>query len=287
MATRRWLVRILAGLLLVAVCVRLGMWQLDRNEQRSERNEIIHSSAVAEPVPVETLSSPDTEFEPNHEWRHVAVTGRYDPDHQFLLRLRPLDGQRGVHVITPLILSSGDALLVNRGFYRSDENIPDVPPPPGGTVEALARLRSTEDSRDAGDPADGLIRSVNVAEIAETLPYSVHPAWAEIIEPVDDDLIAIPEPEVDAGPHLSYAIQWFIFAVIGVTGFVLLIRTEAKGRRDPGEPGDTGAHAAPPGAGPSSESERPAGGAPTLRPTGDDAHSREHTPDKGQHPANL
>ncbi|WP_162448943.1 SURF1 family cytochrome oxidase biogenesis protein [Phytoactinopolyspora mesophila] len=262
MVTRRWLIRILAGLLLVAVCVRLGLWQLDRNEHRSERNEVIHSSADAEPVPVETLSSPGAEFDADHEWRHVEVRGTYDANHEFLLRLRPLDGQRGVHVITPLVLSSGEAILVDRGFFTSNENIPEVPPPQEGDVELLARLRSTEDSREAGDPAGGLLRAVNVAEIAEVLPYPVHQAWAEAIEPVEDDLIAIPGPTADAGPHLSYAIQWFIFAVIGITGFVLLIRTEARARREPDAAGAAPEAPADPGADPSQQ--QTAGRTPAL-----------------------
>ncbi|WP_158542896.1 SURF1 family protein [Phytoactinopolyspora halophila] len=232
LATRRWLIRILAGIVLIVACVRLGMWQLDRDDERSARNDVIEDNASAAAVHPGELLDPAEPFDPEDEWRQVEVRGQYDAEHELVLRLRPLEGERGVRVITPLITETGTALLVNRGFYPSAEQIPEAPPPPDGDVEVVARLRASEDGEDVGgDLAAGHIRYVNVADIAEALPYPVYPAWAEAVSPIDDELVALPPPEVDPGPHLSYAIQWFIFAVIGVGGFVLLVRAEARERR--------------------------------------------------------
>ncbi|NEE04225.1 SURF1 family protein [Phytoactinopolyspora halotolerans] len=240
--SRRWLVRTLAGILLVLVCVRLGMWQLDRNEERSARNDIIEANEQAPPATLEEVLGPDPtsgQLDESEQWRSVEVRGRYDTEHELLLRLRPLEGRRGFHVITPLVTDDGTAILVDRGFYVSDDDDPDAPAPPAGEVTVAARLRGTEDQRDAGDVAGGHIRYVNVEQIAEAVPYPLVPAWAEAVEPAGDDLLALPQPEADPGPHLSYALQWFIFAVVGVTGFVLLIRAEAKGRGP--EPTDSAA----------------------------------------------
>lgn len=242
LATRRWLVRTLAGLLLVVVCVRLGLWQLDRNDERSARNELIAANTGAAPVALDELVPADGTMNDADEWRQVEVRGTYDSEHQLLLRLRPLgNGQskHGVHVITPLVTAAGAAILVDRGFLPSSDDEPDVPPPAPGTVEEVVRLRVPEDSDTRGDPAAGLIRFVNVGEIADTMPFPLYPAWAEASEPTEG-LVALPVPEPDSGPHLSYAFQWFIFAVVGVTGFVLLIRAEAKGRAaDAGDPAHT------------------------------------------------
>jgi cytochrome oxidase assembly protein ShyY1 len=66
--------------------------------------------------------------------------------------------------------------------------------------------------------------------------------WLELVDqdpPADGSLALVPPPELESGPHLSYAIQWFAFAVIGIGGFILLIRAEAKVRRQDAEsPGD-------------------------------------------------
>lgn len=232
LATRRWLVRTVAGLLLVVVFVRLGLWQLDRNEERAQRNETVEANVDASAVPLEELLPSDEPFDAGDEWRPVQVRGRYDVDQQLLLRLRPLDGEPGVHVVTPLVTASGAALLVDRGFYPTAEQVPeDVPLPPAGDIRLTARLRVTEEQDVGADLSRGLVRSMNVDGIGQVLPHEVYPAWAEAVDPVDSALVAIPRPTPDAGPHLSYAVQWFIFAIVGVTGFVFLVRAEAKGRR--------------------------------------------------------
>lgn len=260
--------RTLAGVVLVLVCIRLGIWQLDRNEQRSERNGRIEANSVTEPVPIDDLLPGSDPLPAAHEWRQVTIEGSYDPDHEFLLNLRPLDGESGVHVVTPLVTAEGTAVLVDRGFVAVDgpaTERPDVSTPPSGRVEVTGRLRVSEEGRGTGGSlADGAVRFVDVDELAADLPYPLYGGWTELVDqqpPADDQLQPIPSPEIDAGPHLSYAIQWFLFACVGLGGFVLLIRAEARGRRqlaagdqlaagepgdEPGEPGESGT-SVPPG----------------------------------------
>jgi hypothetical protein len=45
-------------------------------------------------------------------------------------------------------------------------------------------------------------------------------------------------PEPSAGPHRPYAIQWFLFAVIAIGGWVMLLRAAAG--ESPGDQGDQG-----------------------------------------------
>lgn len=243
LASRRWLVRTLAGLLLVAVCFRLGLWQLDRNEERTSNNGIIETNVAADSVAVDELTTPGESLDADDQWRTVRITGSYDPEHEVSLRLRPVGGVHGVHAITPLVTEGGDAVLVDRGFVetenRTDDQV-DLPPPPSGTVTVEARVRESEVGNGTGADSSGqTIRHVDVEAIADTMPYPLYGAWAERIDqdPAPaEDLRAIPPPQTESGPHLSYAVQWFIFAVIGVGGFVLLIRAEARGRREAAEP---------------------------------------------------
>lgn len=238
----RWLIRTVAGVLLVLLCVRLGIWQLDRNEQRSAHNAVIEKNIGADPVPLGDVATPGSPVDAADEWRPIAVTGHYDADHQLTLRLRPVDGRRGVHAITPLVTADGAALLIDRGFLPTSEDRPELPPPPSGEVAVTARLRQSEDGRGTGgDPATGAIRYLWIDGIADALPYPVFGGWAELISAnpsASDELEAIPPPEIDAGNSLSYAIQWFLFAVVGVCGFVLLVRAEVRGRH--GSPAKTG-----------------------------------------------
>lgn len=233
---RKWIARVAVGLLLVLVCVRLGMWQLDRNEQRSARNAVIEANAGAEPAPLDELIQPGQRLDPADQWRSVEISGRFDADNELLLRLRPVDGQRGVHALTPLVTASGAAVVIDRGFLPggdADGEV-DVPDPPTGDVTVIARLRPSEAAGAGGEPTDGAVRRVDLDALGETLPYPLYGAWGELVsqQPAATGLQPVPPPESEAGPHLSYAIQWFLFAAVGVGGFIVLFRTERREQDD-------------------------------------------------------
>lgn len=236
---RRWLPVALGILAVVMLCVVAGRWQLDRHEQRVERNDALTTAAAAAPVPVDglltTTPAPETA-----EWRQVRAVGRYDADAQLVVRLRPREGQAGGHVLTPLVTAGGAALLVDRGFVPQQDSagvVPDAPAPPGGEVEVVARVRLSEVGRGTGgDPATGTVRYVDVAALAESLPYPLYGAWAELVEqepPAEQPPELLPPPVAEQGPNLAYAFQWFFFAVVAVVGGVLLLRSEARGGRRP------------------------------------------------------
>lgn len=239
LASRRWLLRLLAGIVLVVAFVRLGIWQLDRNEERAARNAVIETNSQRDPVPIGDVLQTAVPVAADEVWTRIRATGRYDVDHQLIIRLRPLDGQPGVHVLTPLVTEGGEALLVDRGFVPqagSPTVPPDIPEPPAGEVEVIGRVRASEEGRGTGgEPATGAIRYVDVDDIAATLDYPVFGAWVELIDEQPPPAVApvrVPEPTLDAGPHLSYAVQWFLFACIGIAGFVILARAESRFRRE-------------------------------------------------------
>lgn len=236
--TRRWAVRFLTGIVLAVAFVALGLWQLDRNEQRQARNTVVETNMDREPVPAAEVLSTERLAEPDDRWTPVRITGTYDHANQLVVRLRPLQGQSGVHVLTPLVTDGGAAVLVDRGFVpsRGDAEVPEVPAPASGTVEVTGRVRLSETGRGTGgDPDSGAIRYIDVQALAGAMPYPLYGGWVALAEQRPspaDGLEPLPPPEIDAGPHLSYAIQWFAFAVIGVGGFVLLVRTEARLRQE-------------------------------------------------------
>jgi cytochrome oxidase assembly protein ShyY1 len=167
----------------------------------------------------------------------VSVRGEFDDSAQVLLRLRQVEGRSGVHVLTPLVPDDGPAVLVDRGFIASGSSTQsiDVPPPPTGTVEVVGRLHRSEAGRGSGLDADTTppsIRFVDLAPLAQEQGLDLAPVWVESIEPLPDDLVAVPAPTLSAGPSLIYAVQWFLFAIIAVGGFVVLARRESRTAAD-------------------------------------------------------
>lgn len=245
--SRTWLPRILFGVVLVAVFVRLGIWQLDRHDERVAHNDIVVENTETPAMPLGDLLEPGEDLTAADEWTTVSITGRYDPEHELALRLRPIDGVRGVHHVVPLVDASGAALLLDRGLLPDMQGAePQFPMPTSGEVEVTARLRMSEVGRGTGgDPAQGAIRYLDLDAIEQVMPYPLYGAWGEVVtESPDarDGLTAPPAPETGSGPHLSYALQWFVFAVVGVGGFILLARTETRpqppGRTSADGPGD-------------------------------------------------
>jgi cytochrome oxidase assembly protein ShyY1 len=237
LTSRQWVVRIIAGLILATAFVFLGLWQLDRNEQRQARNAAVQAALDRPPVPIEDVLSVGQPVADGDEWRTVQVSGQYESDGQLALRLRPQGGQAGIHVVTPLVTDTGAVVLVDRGFVAtSGADVPGLPAPPAGEVEVIGRVRSSEDGGSrTGDPASGMIRYVDLDVLGAAMEGPLYGGWLELVEqvpPADGSLALVLPPELESGPHLSYAIQWFAFAVIGIGGFILLIRAEARVRRE-------------------------------------------------------
>jgi cytochrome oxidase assembly protein ShyY1 len=233
----RWL-RMLAGAILASTaCVFLGIWQLHRFEHKHAGNDLItHNLAVA-PVPPSRLLHVGHGLDPADQWRRVRVTGRYDAAHQLLVRNRPVDGEYGYLVLTPLVQERGPALLVDRGFVPAGQTAarPDrMPVAPTGPVTVVARLRVSEAPAGGAAPPRGQVTRIDVPAIAETLPYPTYGGFAELVHQSPAPpraLISIRAPQLSDGPHLAYMVQWWLFAFAPPVGFVVLARREAADRR--------------------------------------------------------
>ncbi|GHC92601.1 SURF1-like protein [Nocardiopsis terrae] len=237
---------------LVPAFVWLGFWQLDRAEMRSAAVDLQRDNVAADPVPVGELASVGGDVDPADRWRTVEATGTWDPEHEVLLRNR--DGSRGVgfHVLTPLVTEDGTGLLVNRGWIERGENAkdtPDAPPLPEGTVEVTGRLQFGETEENTGlhnreGMPEGQIMFVDVDMLAEELPYPIYGGYVELTgqDPVPDpapERVALQEE--DTGMSASYAVQWWVFAVVAVVGWVVLIRRELRDARSGAAGGEAGA----------------------------------------------
>jgi surfeit locus 1 family protein len=204
-----------------AGCIRLGFWQLDRRQERRQRNAIVAERMKASPVPVGTL----TEDTSTIRFRRVRVSGQPDFEHEFLLTLRGHNGSPGVDVITPFRVAGTDtAILVNRGWIYS----------PDGMTAELARWREPDTAFtgyvelfDTGSSSDSVrrngIRRMSYDAIARTLPYPIRTfyvvATADSTPPGGTKgVVRLALPALDEGPHMSYAFQWFAFGTIALVG---------------------------------------------------------------------
>ena len=227
----------MAVAVLVVVMVLLGLWQLRRLDEKRDLKATIEARQELPAAPVEAAAAAIEA----QEHRTVTAIGRYDDDGTFIVENRTFNSASGAWVLTPLVLDDGRAVVVNRGFLGYDERGEISPtPPPSDDVRVEGVLLAGEERGRFGaeDPADGdrpVLARVDLAQVAELVPYDVLPAYVQRVssEPEEasdgpPDLVALGRPEPSEGPHLSYAVQWFTFTTIAVAGYGLLLRRVAR-----------------------------------------------------------
>lgn len=220
---------------LAAVFVNLGEWQLRRLAERETRNATTISNNQAPVQPYQQVF--DRVITDADQWLRVTATGTFDGDHQFVVRNRNNGDHRGYEVVTPLRTASG-TVLVDRGFVAlpPGTGMPTTaPPPPSGEVTVLGHVRRNEQGRSgAVTPAAGTVRLINSDALQPVLGYPVANGYLSAIEitpPQAGEFVPIALPELSSGPHFWYAMQWFMFAGIGVFGIVIFIRSDLRDRR--------------------------------------------------------
>jgi surfeit locus 1 family protein len=229
--TRSGVLATLAVFAAVAVCVRLGVWQLDRRAERAVRNAVVAERGAAEPLALAAVPRDTAEL----TYRRATLAGTADPAGTIVLAGRSRGGAPGVHVLTPVRIQGG-AVLVNRGW---------LPAPDAATVD-LDAVRREGPVRVEGillpfpDVAihargeSGFRRTwfrMDGAAIRGQYPYAVAPLYLSAAGPFEPaggdgaggDPLPPDPPSLDPGPHLSYAVQWFSFAAIFLVGWAILL----------------------------------------------------------------
>lgn len=222
MLRKRDLAGAILALSLAALFVRLGFWQLHRLGERRARNAQIRAARALPPIelPLRHLD-PDALRD-----RRATAHGIYDYPQERVWTARTFQGVPGVALLTPLRLTDGAAVFVDRGWAPSADarHIDAARYREGDSVVVTGLLLPAP--RDRGDVDPALLR--------DSVPYPVLP----VVIQLDDTAAPHPAgtarwrtPPLDDGPHLSYAIQWFSFATIGVVGTIVVLRKTAKSSR--------------------------------------------------------
>ena len=247
------------ALIIAAVCIRLGLWQLDRLDERRAENARIAAGIGEDPVGMEAVGIDSS----RSRALRVRLRGEYDFDNEIVLINRSRDGSPGVNILTPVRIPGRDtAVIVNRGWvYSADgatidaqrwrepvtaEGVAYVSWLPTGAAALGGGTVRRSESHAATRRASRAEREV----IATMVPYPIAPYQLVLLDsaaidnagaayggagigpmgtgaPVDRTRpVRIPLPALDEGPHKSYAMQWFAFAAIALIGTVAVAHRE-------------------------------------------------------------
>lgn len=228
-AFRPRIVPTLAAAALIALTTWLGLWQLDRAQQKRERQALLEARVADSPV---RLTGPGPTAQ-ELLFRRVEARGRWNAAGQVFLDNQVHDGRAGFHVVTPLVLEgSRSAVLVNRGWIARDASYPHAPkvPPPEGEVRVagLATLPPARFLELSADAVTGEVwQNLSIDRYRSVMHADILPVVV-LADAPGPGLAAVHEtPDAGVAKHQEYALTWFSLAA---TAFVLWVVLNVRRR---------------------------------------------------------
>jgi len=243
--SRRWWWSTLVMLIAVGVMIRLGLWQLDRLAERRASNTHILTMQAATILDVNTVESPqDLEM---MEFRAATASGSFVFEYQVALQnqywgIKDGPAEYGYHLLTPLVLNNGQAILVDRGWIPGSYTDPaswrifDEP----GSVTVIGILRLSQDKAEMGSLSTGEIVTgaqrdfwvlPDLAGIGSQLPFDLLSVYLQQAPMESDDDLpykVLPALEISEGSHLGFALQWFFYASLVFFGYPVYLRKRSN-----------------------------------------------------------
>jgi cytochrome oxidase assembly protein ShyY1 len=219
----------------------LGLWQLDRHRDRQDLDGRISARLVAEPKLLGELVATHGSDPGDLALRRVIVDGAYLTEDEVIWQARTRSGASGHDVLTPLQTQEG-VIIVDRGWVPIDVDGPPVvgAEPPAGVVrvEGIILEGQTRGSFGPVDPTEGTLERISRVDLARLQRQVEGPLARFYVQlasqtpPQEGGMpLAQIEPVAGSGPpHLSYAVQWFVFAAVALVGYPILLWLTARRR---------------------------------------------------------
>lgn len=218
---------------LLLVLLRLGIWQLDRAEEKQQ--VLDHFQHMAQMPALSLLPDKSSQRNSIHN-RKLILRGHFLATQSFLHDNQIYQGKVGYHVLTPFVdQASGRVVLVNRGWvampYLRRDILPDTAVSADevtihGTIYLPFEEAISFDVQGAvGQDWPKVIQTIKPQELSGVLQHELMPYWVLLDENVQGlgdykrewQLIAAPPEQ-----SISYAMQWFTMAGVLVILYIVL-----------------------------------------------------------------
>ena len=232
----RWTTWFLVAVLFAAACVVLASWQLDRRDVAVSKIERMVENYDKPAISIAEVSGLSLEAVTAFEWTPVEISGKYLVDDELLVRNRPIAGQPGFLQIIPFRLSTGEVVMIERGWIQADSDLApaSVMTPSSEAKTVTARIRLGEPNPNRESPK-GFATSLHLESLSELFENQIETQfYLRLISETPGESSSpqpLSQPVLDEGNHLSYAVQWIIFALMGFYALFWAIRQEREYRR--------------------------------------------------------
>ena len=212
--------------LLASVCtISLGNWQTRRAQDKQDLAARVERAGRAAPLTVSGAAKPAIDL----AFRRLTARGEFLPQYTILLDNKVHRGRPGYFVVTPLRLADGSMhLLVNRGWVAARErreDLPAVSTPAGEVVVDGLGLEHAPRVLSAGEgvPVGKVWQNLTLEGFSTWSGIALQPVFLQQHSELSDGLVrAWPKADFGVEKHTSYAMQWYLFAMMSVLIFVVL-----------------------------------------------------------------
>lgn len=209
----------LIALLAIVFCVRLGFWQFDRYQLRHDITQNIKVALSQEAMQLGSSTQKEADA-----WMKVSIEGRFEPTFQKLFRGHYFQERYGLEVLSLFIPSDSEVapIWVDRGWIETNQDAATttkIPEPPKGNVTIEGILRKYDDASASSGiffalPAPRIGR-IDELSLQEVFSGETFHKYLKLQKSASNSGLAItPLTPPGEGPHLAYAIQWWIFALL-------------------------------------------------------------------------
>lgn len=234
---KRWLVWGLLVSIFSVACFFLSQWQFNRRAEAVAKIQLVANNFDLAPAGIEELASLDS-FSIANEWRPVLLSGKFLTDKAVLVRNRPYNGSPGFLQLIPFELTNGKIIAIETGWLPTgdDNHAPrSIPLPSLEVQDIVARVRPAEPTLNRDAPAKQ-IATINVDALVEKENLSgqvYRSVYARLADSYSENQFpkVLPKPDLNEGNHLSYALQWILFALMAFGALFWAIRQEALVRK--------------------------------------------------------
>ncbi len=207
----------MAALAAMTLTARLGLWQLDRANQKTALQASLDARSLEPPLDERSLARSPEAADAQH-FRRIVLHGRWMAERTVFLDNRQMDGRVGFFVVTPLALASSGIVLVQRGWAPRDfadrTVLPTIATPATPvTVEGVVAPAPSRLFEFAAAGSGAIRQNLDIASFGresglELLPLSIvqHDTAGA---PPDGLMRHWPPPATDVQKHYGYAAQWF------------------------------------------------------------------------------
>ena len=236
---RRWVAWLLLAVLFAIACGFLANWQFSRRTEALAKVTQVATLYDREPVAISS-----TTFKPEMEWLPVKLTGRYLPEKTLLVRNRPLNGAPGFLVLIPFEREDGLMVGIEAGWVPGDSRLdaPEAFPKPTSEKQTIwGHIRPSETTLNRDAPA-GQIATMNMETLFEKSGLASAPAANFYVRLGESNFSEdglprlLSRPQLTEGNHLSYALQWIVFALMAFMALVWAVRQEIRYKRMADDP---------------------------------------------------